>query len=1011
MPANPVEIDNFDTTTSGGLIPGGSVTNSEGSTILMNDIPITNQNVVLSKNVTDNLFEVQDQALIESLSRDVLLHNDSWTSSDDEIGTTMTQEQLATEFNQPHLYEISLPDDIVRKSLFMSNKLANIAYMRCDYEVTVRVQATPFLQGALWLWNKMNAKQTSIIRRTLTEHLRSITSFPGIEMNLQSEARAITLSIPYTSEFQVFNPRNVNNLNSIRLSVLSQLQGPEDVESASYSIYGRLKNIKLYGHAPSVTSSVYPSTQSGYDDDCPIVHAGTDEDSSKQGIVSRVADTVGAVANVVDGVGVPILSTIAKPVSWVSGVVSNVASMFGFSKDRDMTKVNAYENLPGKGFTHGVGFDYGVPLSLFPNNAIDPTIAVPEGLDEMSIEYLAQRPYMLNRYTIKGGDTPDVHGTIVADIPVSPVNFSLYGKVIAKYRTLFAAPVSLAVAMANWWRGNINLNLRFAKTQYHQCRLLVQYLPYGSGVQPIESILSQIIDISQVDDKGIDIAFPSVYPNKWMRVYDPAKVGYTADCAPGRIVISVLNPLISASTVSPNIVMYPWVHWSNLEVAEPGTLAKAAIGFNYPADVPEEPTFSVTRAPVSGTLFTLLQDTKVSLGEADGVFSLYFTNTTTGRRHRLAYAGLPGELGSCEIVKLPQGQYSIEYAATSAPTLVLDRPIFSEPIGPKYVVTKVKNGDVVSISEETLVTCGSMAAIGGATVALQSVDETIEILKLESDFESKAPVKFTPGNYTVVTEASDVELVTNQDITVNERIPRTHAGIDEEPPVKRSVIGRIVRRVARYVPNKFIRRILRDLSQSPCIYPSTHAGLDYSSSDTSTMLTTMGEQFVSLRMLTRRSSPVDILRGDLVTLPGISFGTDNSLRQSLVNIISYMYRFTHGSISYKIIPKNKGDLYITTTSPDSIETSTSAYQFDTNRAMHYINTSLNPMAQISLPYYSPAENLVIDSKSFPQLSDLSISNLERTENEYFVLASAGDDHTFSQLAGCPAFTFGPAELA
>jgi hypothetical protein len=173
----------------------------------------------------------------------------------------------------------------------------------------------------------------------------------------------------------------------------------------------------------------------------------------------------------------------------------------------------------------------------------------------------------------------------------------------------------------------------------------------------------------------------------------------------------------------------------------------------------------------------------------------------------------------------------------------------------------------------------------------------------------------------------------------------------------------------------------------------------------------MGEQFVSLRMLTRRSSPVDILRGNLVTLPGISFGTDNSLRQSLVNIISYMYRFTHGSVSYKIIPKIKGDLFITTTSPDSVETSANAYQFDTNRAMHYINTSLNPMAQISLPYYSPAENLVIDSKSFPQLSDLSISNLERTENEYLVLASAGDDHTFSQLAGCPAFTFGPAELA
>lgn len=997
-PAIPIDL-NTPSASSGGLLPGSDVSNSEGATTLMNDVPNVNQNVVLSRNVTDNLFEVQDQALIESLTRDVLLHSSIWTTEDEEIGLTMTQQQLTTAYDQPFLYEVSLPDAIVRNSSFMAQKLANIAYMRCDYEITVRVQATPFLQGALWLWNKMNAQQTSILRRTLTEHLRSITSFPGIEMNLQSESRAITLTIPFTSELQVFNPRNQNNLNSIRLSVLSQLQGAEDVEKASYSIYGRLQNVKLYGHAPSVQSPSYPTTQAGDDSIFPMVHAGSDEESSERGIVSKVADTVGSMANVVEGLGVPILSSIAKPVSWVSSVVGNVASMFGFSKDRDMTKVTAYENLPAKGFTHGVGFDYGVPLSLFPNNAIDPTIAVPEGLDEMSIEYLAQRPHILNRYTIKGGDTPDSTGTVIANIPISPVNFSLYGTIVSDYRTLFAPPISLAVAMANWWRGTINLNLRFAKTQYHQCRLLVQYLPYGDGVQPIEDVLSQIIDISSVDDSGIDISFPSVYFNKWMRSYDPAISGYTTGCSPGRVVISVLNSLISAPTVSSNIVMYPWITWKNLEVAEPGTLAKAAIGFDYPADIPAEPIFSLVTAPASNTLFTLLQDTTVSLGSAQDVFEVKLQNTTSGVDYTIAYAGLPSELGYCNAVQLPQGDYLLTYTATSPPTLILDRPIYDEPIGPKYVSTTVQNNSTITLTEDTIITCSDMNSNTNADVVLNNGTTSFKILDLTGDFVAPAPTTFSPGTYTVLSQASDIKLVSNKDLTAPLEAPLAHSGEDtytnNNAPFYRLFL-------------RFFRRTIRRLFRIQCVFPEAHAGLDYSNSDSSTLLTTMGEQYSSLRMLTRRSSPVDIVRGVSVTLPGINFGTDSSLRQSLVNVISYMYRFTHGSVSYKIIPKEKGDLYITTTSADSIESNPNAYQFDTNRALHFLNTTLNPIAQITLPYYSPAENLVIDSQSFPQLSDLVVSNLDRTENEYFVLASAGDDHTFSQLAGCPAFTFGPA---
>lgn len=944
-------------TNTGGLMPSATISNSEGATMLLNDIPDPTQNVFLSRNVTDNLFEVQDQNLIESLSREVLLGTGTWQSGQAEISTTLTEQQLITNYEQPSIRQISLPDDIVKGSSFIASKLANIAYMRCDYELYLRVQGSPFLQGLLLLWNKMNADQTSKIRSSITEHLRSITSFPGVTLNMQSDSRSVKLVIPYTSEFQVFNPRNENKLNSVRLSILSALRGPSTSEKATYSIMGRMTNIKLYGHAPSIVSLSYPQTE-----------GGDDATASQRGIVTQVADTVSSISNVVDGLGVPLLSSISKPIGWVSNVVSNVASIFGFSKDRDLSKVSPYENIPAKGFTHGVGFDYGVPLSLFPDNAIDPTIANPESIDEMSIQYLASRPYMLDRYTIKGGNTPSPSGTIVADIPISPVNYSLYGSIIRDYRTIFGAPVSLAVAMASWWRAKIHLNLQFAKTQYHQCRLLVQYLPYGSDVQSLENVLSQIIDISHVDESGIDLCFPSIFTNKWMRSYDPATEGYTAGCAPGRILISVLNPLISASTVNDDIVMMPWLTWENLELAEPGSLAKAAIGFDYPADAVGE-KWTSRGLPVTGSSFNLFRDTTIVLGASTNISNLVLTNDDTGDDYQIVSTTPTGSYVSA--VTCPQGTYTITHDGVDA-TIISNFPILGAGEGPSFQISTLRHGDKVTITgDPTKINISGVSFLAGTNSWKASLKDSSGTLlgRLEYDgtsFSSDSPVGLIPGEYNVELDPADSSAV----VTI--------------------------------VANDSFGTAFLD----------THGGgMDYAKSDSSSLVTTMGEQFRSLRMLTRRSSPTDVLTGTSVTLPGITIGTDSSLRQSVLNIISYMYRFTKGSISYKIIPKIKGDLYITTSSADNIELNSNAYSFDVNRALHYQNTALNPVVQVSLPYYCPSENLVIDSNSFPNLSNLVLTNLERSSNTYTVLVSAGDDHTFSQLAGCPAFTIGPSRSA
>ncbi|APG76721.1 hypothetical protein 2 [Beihai picorna-like virus 93] len=1002
----------------------------EGSVARFNDIPKSDQNVHLSENVTHNLYEVQDQALVESLERSVLVSRGIWTSNTPQIGLTIPEISIGKKFDQPFMDQVVLPDDIVQGSDFMSAKLANIAFMSADYEITVRVQSNPFQQGALWLWNKMNSEQTSTVRASITEHLRSITSAPGVELNLQNDSRSVTLSIPYTSEFQVFNPREANKLNSVRLSILSPLRGPDDVEKASYSIFARLVNVKLYGHAPLspppsssrvrtqlgdesgvYTHRVFPAkefldseanawwvyvvvTSTPTDqiadvvfvledneypfaeiDRCKarnikqLVHksyeprirtqAGTEEQSSSRGIVTDVADTIGSVAGAV-GEAVPILQTITKPVSWLADAVSGVASLFGFSKDRDLEKVHPYENIPGKGYTHGIGFDSGLCLSMLPNNMIDPAAAVVTQNDEMAIATLARRPFCIGRYDISAGDAPDLPGQVIAEFPISPVNFATYGKIYSGYRTLFAPPVSYAAALFAWWRGEMNLNLRFAKTQFHQGRLLVQYFPYGNavnGVAPVEEVLSQIIDISTVGEEGIDVSFPSVIRNKWLQTFDPALSGYTQGCAAGKIVISVLSQFIAAQTVNQSVQMYPWVSWPHLEVAEPGALCKAAVGYSYPSDPKGDPAF-FSHTLQDGDKFTLTTDTRVCCGVVNDGETVAVVSDSGGRSFPLVGIKSDDFLISVVGKVIPQGEYTfLSFPTKTDVKLYSDYPIDpgSEPNGSFNIIT-VSDGDIVEFQP-------------GTEVVVANVGEDVLVVEPLS-------VAFA-GN--VILEYSGGASIDLRAASVTGKQTATVKGLDT---------------VSLLINKPLVERI------------TTQMGTDFGGSDSSSLTTTMGEVVDSLRLLCRRGSPVDIVSGVDVTLPGISFTTDTSLRQSIIDVISYLYRFTHGGVSYKLVTLNEAPTIITTENGVNLDNAEGSYVFDNNAASHFVDTRLNSMIQVTLPFYCPSENLVVDSSTF-SVSNLVITNLLGESNDYFVLKAGADDHTFSQLVGAPAFIYGP----
>jgi hypothetical protein len=188
------------------------------------------------------------------------------------------------------------------------------------------------------------------------------------------------------------------------------------------------------------------------------------------------------------------------------------------------------------------------------------------------------------------------------------------------------------------------------------------------------------------------------------------------------------------------------------------------------------------------------------------------------------------------------------------------------------------------------------------------------------------------------------------------------------------------------------------------------SNLGYQQGDNSSRDTTMGEIIPSLRLLSRRFTMVDKFTTSRLVLPGITFGTDSSMRQSTTDIISWLYRFTAGSVRFKVIVKDPDTCFVTSVSRDKSDSASGFTPYDSNSAMHIQNTSLNSILEIAQPFYSPAENLAIDSSTFTtdtaSLSNLIVGSVFESNNEFAVLKAAGDDHTFTCMVGCPAFYVG-----
>lgn len=430
-----------------------------------------------------------------------------------------------------------------------ADKIKGFNLIRGDFMIKIQINATPFHQGKLLLhylpnWKNIKGLNTGMTALKNAELVQKI-QHPHIEIDCRKTS--VVLRIPYIAPSPWYSMKEKYfDWGTWFLDVFSPLQtGTLGEGFVDYLVYGWFENIEL--NAPVVPQSDNTERRTK------IKNRGgeVEECAENQGPITMGLRKASKVANVFSDI--PVISEFAKPVEWVTNLLSGVTSSFGWSKPRELNgqTIVAQQLFRYAGTCDGpdLAFPGGVS-ALNRLETIDYGSFTTE--DEMSLSYLYKIPYYVGEFL---WDPSSGQGSTLYTQKISPLSFLKTGSYTTSGHTMtyeYHVPFTYLARMHSLWRGGMILTLKFIKTQMHSGRIQVTWNPLNipgaaPDIQNSAFMRRAIIDIRTEDTISLELPY-LLYTDYLNTTVE----GFTSVWS-GQVDIKVLNNLRAPETCSQNV--------------------------------------------------------------------------------------------------------------------------------------------------------------------------------------------------------------------------------------------------------------------------------------------------------------------------------------------------------------------------------------------------------------------------------------------------------------------------
>lgn len=462
-----------------------------------------------------------DQSLIDFFSRPLKLYNGT-----DNAFTTITFNPLTSYFANPA---------IVRK-------VSNYRYMRFTLNLRYSESYNPYVYGRRYMVLMPN------ITNKLIE-FPSYTSLANVEIS-PNTADTYELKLPFTRVSGVYYPVPDLLSGSVSEYVLNIYQpvaykmANGDPIEGQFSVHAWLTDVELVVPVASGT------LQSG-------------KFKEYKGMVSAPATAVKNAARELSKA--PQLRAFALPLEVAAGVVSDVASLFGFSKPTQLESPEPFLNNPHYNMFISSAVDPAQKVTLDGKQQVVVSTQAFDGSvdDNLSFKNFTQRPAVIQDRIWTIAFPAD---TVIGYIPVTP----LYNYLITPSR-LALSPLAEVASMFKYWRGSITYRISVIASKFHRGRLRIFWSPAKLTVpftEPISNLVeSYIMDITTETDVEITIKYGNNLPYSLMEPLTAGEI-HTFGTNPGYLYITVHQEL-SAPVNTADAWVYISMHSDDIEFAEP----------------------------------------------------------------------------------------------------------------------------------------------------------------------------------------------------------------------------------------------------------------------------------------------------------------------------------------------------------------------------------------------------------------------------------------------------------
>ena len=396
------------------------------------------------------------------------------------------------------LVDIDFPSALIAGNQQIANKISGFAYLRATLVIRVLVNAIPFQQGKLF--GVFRPFYTAGVRDQSHNHICGLSSYPHLELDAGT-GRSAELSVPYVIQNHAWGLTDISSqqLGRFQLFVLNTLTSSEAPTSCSYTVYAYFKHPELM--MPTGLPLDIPSVLS----------------------VERRGET-----------------------TFIKGIQSK-SSKKPYEQADDSTST-PFANIPSRAFNVRQDVDMSIPLQISRDVSTSDNSV---GLECDSISEICKRESLLTRFNWSASNT---NGQELFDYPISPSSAQRAGTVT------FHNILSYVSSLFSLWNGTMTYRFSIAKTAYHSGRLRISYVPgaFNSSLAFDEdNTYSTVWDVRETDTCVFSIPFVSEYDacSANHANVSGASARYLYN---GRIYVTVINPLVAASTVSDTVTINVW---------------------------------------------------------------------------------------------------------------------------------------------------------------------------------------------------------------------------------------------------------------------------------------------------------------------------------------------------------------------------------------------------------------------------------------------------------------------